>query len=55
MQEESRPRKVLILIDVVDTIGVESARSTDQSMDLVAFLEEEFGKVATVLARNAGD
>jgi hypothetical protein len=46
---------VRIYIDVVNPLRVEIGRSTDQAMDLVAFLEEEFGQIRTVLAGDSGD
>jgi hypothetical protein len=54
MEEESSPGYVLILIDMVNTIGIKSTGSADEAMDFVALFQEELGKVASVLTRNAG-
>jgi len=44
-----------VLVEVVDAIGVEGGGATDDAVDFVAFLEEEFGEVGAVLAGDAGD
>jgi hypothetical protein len=54
MQEEFRSRDVLILIDVVYTIGIKSTGTADQAMDFVAFVQKQFGQVAAVLASDSG-
>lgn len=42
-------------VDVVDPLGVEIGGPSDQAVDVVAFVEEEFGEVGAVLAGDAGD
>ncbi|TQD77653.1 hypothetical protein C1H46_036814 [Malus baccata] len=42
-------------VDVVDALGVEVGGPSDQAVDVVAFVEEEFGEVGAVLAGDAGD
>jgi hypothetical protein len=54
MQIELRLGKMGVLIDMIDSIGVEGAGPADNSMELVAFAEEQLGQVATVLACNPG-
>jgi aromatic ring-cleaving dioxygenase len=54
VEQESSAGYVLILIDMINTIGIKSTGPTDKAMDLVAFFQEEFGKVAPILTRNAG-
>lgn len=44
-----------VLVKVVDAIGVEGGGATDDAVDFVAVLEEEFGEVGAVLAGDAGD
>ena len=46
---------VRVLVDVVDTLGVEQRRTTLDAMNDVALLEQKFGKVRTVLAGDARD
>jgi hypothetical protein len=43
-----------ILIDMIDSVGVEGAGPTDNSMDLVAFTEEQLSQITTVLACDPG-
>ena len=47
--------RVRVLVDVVDTLGVKGGGAAFYAMDLIAFFEEEFGKVRAVLAGDAGD
>ncbi|CAL5401738.1 unnamed protein product [Camellia sinensis] len=42
-------------VDVVDSLGVEVRRPSDQAVDLVPFLQQEFGQVRPVLPRDACD
>ena len=42
-------------IDVVDAGGVEERGAALDAVDLVAFGEEEFGEVGSVLAGDSGD
>ena len=43
-----------ILIDVVDTAGVERGRPALDAVDLVALGQQQFGEVRAVLSRRAG-
>jgi hypothetical protein len=54
MQIEFSLGKMRILIDMIDSIGVEGAGPADNPMDLVAFAEEQLGQVATILACDPG-
>jgi hypothetical protein len=40
---------------MVDALSVENARTTDDAMDFVSFVEEKFGKVRAVLAGDSCD
>ena len=40
MQEEARLRIVRILVKVLDAVGVERRRATDESVDDVALVEQ---------------
>ncbi|CAL5324294.1 unnamed protein product [Camellia sinensis] len=42
-------------VDVVDSLGVEVRRPSDQAVDLVPFVQQEFGQVRPVLPRDARD
>ncbi len=54
MQVELGLGKMRILIDVIDSVGVEGAGPADNSMDLVAFAEEQLSQITTVLACDTG-
>ncbi len=40
---------------MIDAIGIERRRPTDDPMDLVALLQQKFGQIGTVLADDARD
>lgn len=40
---------------MIDALGIEVGGSADEAVDLVAFVEEEFGEVGAVLTGDAGD
>jgi len=46
---------VRILVDMVDTVGIEQRRTAFDAMDLVTFGKEKFGKVRSVLAGDSCD
>jgi hypothetical protein len=46
---------VRILIEVINTIGVEERRSSLNAVNLVSFGEEKLGEVRSVLAGNSCD
>ena len=54
MQHESR-MIVRVFVNVVDSRRVECARSADKPVDFVAFLEEQFGQIGSILTSDAGD
>src|SRR5262249_10859117 len=47
--------RVRILVDALEPLGVERARSPHQAVDLVALREQELGEVRAILAGDAGD
>lgn len=46
---------VRILIQVVDAIGIEGRRSAFDAVNVVAFGEQKFGQIGSVLPRNTGN
>jgi hypothetical protein len=44
-----------ILVEVIDSLGVEERGAAFDAVDFVAFFEEEFGEVGAILAGDAGD
>jgi len=44
-----------ILVDMIDTIGIERACSPDESVNLIAFVQQEFCQIRAVLAGDASD
>ncbi len=55
MQNEVLVLHVWVLVDVVDTLGIEQGSATLDAVHLVAFFKEKLGEVGTVLAGDAGD
>jgi hypothetical protein len=55
MQEQARAIHMRILVDVVDAAGVEAGGAADDAMNLIAFFQQQFGQIGTVLAGDAGD
>lgn len=55
MKEESCVGETGVAVEMVDALPVEGARTTDDAVDFVSLVEEEFGKVGTVLAGDACD
>mmetsp|Transcript_1083 Transcript_1083/g.1870 ORF Transcript_1083/g.1870 Transcript_1083/m.1870 type:complete len:369 (+) Transcript_1083:223-1329(+) len=55
VEEKLNAGGVAILVDVINTAGVEGRRTTDDAVDNVALLEEELGEVGTILAGDTGD
>src|SRR5882724_11124119 len=55
MQEQFRSRLIGVLINVIDARSIESARTADDSVNLVAFRKQQLGKVGTILSGDAGD
>lgn len=41
---------VSVLVDMFDTTSVEGRRTTDDTMDFIAFLQQEFRQVGPILA-----
>jgi len=44
-----------INVEVVNSVRIKGARSSDEAVDLVTLLQEEFGQIRTILPGNAGD
>jgi|SRR5262249_7531513 len=44
-----------ILVEVLDATGVEGGRPTFYAVNDVSFIEQEFGKISTVLASSASN
>jgi hypothetical protein len=55
MEKQSNIRQMRVLIEVVDAATVKTAGASDDPVDLVALVEQEFGRVGAVLACDAGD
>ena len=56
MMQHERPVHVVdVMVEMLDPLRAESARSTHETMHLVPLVEEEFGKVRAILAGNPGD
>lgn len=55
MEDEVAVLHVGVLVDMVDTIGVEERGTALDAMDDVAFFEQEFGEIGAVLAGDSGD
>ena len=55
MQEELSVFLVGIFVEVINAISVECRGTADDAVDFIAFGEEEFTKVRTVLTSNACD
>lgn len=55
MQEEPHPRRVRVLIEVVDALRVEARGTPDQSMHLIPLLQQQLGQIRPVLTRDARD
>lgn len=46
---------VRVDVDVIDPLGVEVGGTPNEAVHFVAFVEEEFSEVGTILAGDAGD
>ena len=55
MQAEAGVLDVRVLVNVVDPLGVEERGAALDAVDFVAFFEQEFREVGSVLAGDAGD
>ena len=55
VQLEAGVVDVWVLVDVVYALGVERAGAAFDAVHDIAFFKQEFGKVGTVLAGDAGD
>ena len=55
MQNELAVVDMRVLVEMVDPVGVEQGRAAFDAVDGVAFLEQEFGEIGTILAGDAGD
>jgi hypothetical protein len=55
VKEEPRALLIRVLLDVVDALCVKGTRTADDSMDFVAFGEQQFREVRVVLSRDSRD
>ena len=55
VEDEAPVGGMRILVEMVDAVGVEQRAAALDTVDFVAFLQQEFGEIATVLAGDAGD
>src|SRR5689334_5358943 len=55
MQDQAPAVDVGVLIEVVDTLGVEKRRAALDAVHLVTLLEQELGEISAILARDAGN
>lgn len=55
MQNQLAIILVRVLIEMIDTLGVEERRPAFDTVHRIAFPDEEVGEVSTILAGNAGD
>lgn len=55
MEEEAYAFVVTILVEMIDAVCVEETRATLYAVDDVAFIEQKFRKIGTVLTGNTGD
>ena len=55
MQHERPVHVVDVMVEMLDPLGAERARSTHETMHLVPLVEEEFGKIGAILAGDPGD
>ena len=55
VEAEARVLDVRVFVNVVDTLGVEQRGAAFDAVDFIAFLEQEFGEVGSVLSGDAGD
>ena len=55
MQEQLVVRFVRVLVNVIDPVGVESAATSNNAMDFIAFFEQQFRQVGSVLTGDPGD
>jgi hypothetical protein len=55
VQKKLRVWRVRIFVNMVNTVGIEQRRPALDAMNLVAFGEEKFSEVRTVLAGDSCD
>jgi hypothetical protein len=55
MQLEALVVDMRVLVEVVDAVGVEQRRTALDTVDFVAFAQQQFGEVGAVLSGDAGD
>ena len=55
VQFEAHVVDVRILVDMVDTLGVELRGAAFDAVDFIAFFQQKFCQIRTVLACHAGD
>src|SRR5262249_8106473 len=52
-QAHPSPRFMRVLVNVIDAFGVERARAADDAIYIVAFAEQQFGQIASILTGDA--
>ena len=55
MQNKTTALLVRILIQMIDTIGIEQRRASFDTVNFVAFFEQELSQIRAVLSGDAGD
>ena len=55
MQEELHAVDVRILVKMLDAISVERAGAADDAVHLVAFAQQQFREIRSILSGDAGD
>src|SRR5215472_678945 len=55
MQGQPRTNEMGVMVEMINTIGVEEASAPDQAVHFVAFRKQELRKIRAVLTGNAGN
>jgi hypothetical protein len=55
VQDEAAGFDMRVLIQMIDAIGVKERTAALDAVDFIAFIQQKFGQVSTVLTRDAGD
>ena len=55
VQGQRRPRLVQFAVQMINAFGIERRGSALQTMDFIAFGEQEFSQIGTILSGDAGD
>jgi hypothetical protein len=49
MQKKAAPGIMGVGIDMIDSIGIEGTRSSNESINFIAFVEKQFCEIRTIL------